>query len=198
MIADRSIVFSGAGVSTASFGQINVTMSTGRVVALPVDIANRISASSTGSYGPIYVLIVDADDTDLRAVAQAVVREPVSGVYSYSVLVNNSFLKPSKAPSRFIVFAGADTDNDNSICNRGEACGAFPVLGNTPTIIEPRAPTISAIDFFVSPYGGITAASISSGRLGTAGQPGGLRRLNSNTDDTASEAKNKTKQRTPK
>ena len=198
VIADRSIVFSGAGVSTASFGQINVTMSTGRVVALPVDIANRISASSTGSYGPIYVLIVDADDTDLRAVAQAVVREPVSGVYSYSVLVNNSFLKPSKAPSRFIVFAGADTDNDNSICNRGEACGAFPVLGNTPTIIEPRVPTISAIDFFVSPYGGITAASINSGRLGTAGQPGGLRRLNSNTDDTASEAKNKTKQGTPK
>ena len=190
VIADRNVVFTTAGVTTSAFAQINVTLSTGRVVVLPVDIANRTIASSRGSYGPMYVLVIDADDTDLRTVAETFVKEPVNGIYSYSVDVNNSFLKQGKAPGRFIVIAGSDTDNDDSLCNKGEACGVFPVLGNAPTIIEPRAATIPSIDFFVSPFGGITAASVSNG------QADGFRRLKRTPVTPDSTVPNKSKPET--
>ena len=138
----------------------------------------------------MYVLVIDADDTDLRTVAETFVKEPVNGIYSYSVDVNNSFLKQGKAPGRFIVIAGSDTDNDDSLCNKGEACGVYPVLGNAPTIIEPRTVTIPSIDFFVSPFGGITAASVSNG------QADGFRRLKRTPVTPDSNVPNKSKPET--
>jgi hypothetical protein len=59
-----------------------------------------------------------------------------------------------------VVFAGGDTDNDDRICNRGEACGAFPSLGNGTQVIQARSAVVGGIDFSVAPFGGINASSL--------------------------------------
>ena len=84
---------------------------------------------------------------------QAIVVEPVNGVYSYSMTVPGI--------EKLVILAGSDTDNDGAICNRGEACGAYPLLGDGQTeILQPRG-DLSGMDFSLVPFGGINAESAS-------------------------------------
>jgi serine protease len=68
-------------------------------------------------------------DENLEPVAQTDVL-PVNGRYSYSLT--------SVLEGDYFIGAGTDSDNDFSICDEGEACGAYP------TLIDPAVITVSS------------------------------------------------------
>jgi serine protease len=153
---DRNALVSGA----ASFAQLNVTTTT-RTIVIPISADRRAANAPIGSYGPLYIFAFDADDPNFRLVGGTVISSPVSGLYAYEFQVGSA---AAAAPARIVVFAGGDTDNDDRICNRGEACGAFPSLGNGTQIIQARAAVVDGIDFSVTPFGGINSNSAAANR----------------------------------
>jgi len=62
---------------------------------------------------------------------------PASGVYNFTV--------PNLGPGEYQIYAGTDDNNDNFLCDGGEACGAYPLL-DQPTAIDVTT-SISGLDF---------------------------------------------------
>lgn len=69
--------------------------------------------------------------------------------------------------------AGTDIDNDGNLCGRGDACGAYPVVGGQLSTITLTGDT-SGLDFVLSPTGAVNATSLSAGKAVTSA---GVRRL---------------------
>lgn len=153
---NRSALTSGA----AAFGQVTVTTTT-RNIAVQLSADRRPVGASVGSFGPIYISVADADDSTFKPIAGTAVVSPVNGEYVYSVQVGSSAIP---APARIIVFAGGDLDNDDRICSRGEPCGAYPTLGTSIEVIQPRSAVVDNINFSVTPFGGINPSAASVGR----------------------------------
>jgi serine protease len=156
-------------IGQSSFLSVDILTSTGRTIKVPVNIERR-SGNSVGNFGPLYVLALDADQDQLVLYATALVTEAVNGVYQYTIQLDRPV--GGRAPQKIMIFAGSDLDNDNAICTRGEACGAFPILSNQVQIIEPRSAAVTGIDFAISPYGGINAAAL---RASNPDRSGGFR-----------------------
>jgi serine protease len=78
--------------------------------------------------GQHYVLLVDADSEETIAFQ---IVNAVDGEYRFSV---------TDVPSgRYRLYAGTDLDNDEFICDGGEACGAYPSLASPGLLsIDPR------------------------------------------------------------
>lgn len=159
-------------VGQVAFARVEVITSTGRRIVVAVTLERRDGLAS-GTFGPIYVQVLNGDSGNLESVGQADVIRPVGGRYTYSIAVNSIPGRP--APQRVYVIAGADVDNDHSICNSGEACGAYPFLSNRILAIDPRSPVVSGIDFDISPFGGINPGATGQWMpLSTAGRKGSL------------------------
>jgi serine protease len=155
-------------LGAAAFGQINVTTAS-RTFAVPLNADRRPAGAAIGSYGPVYITATDADDPNFTPVAGTFVVTPVNGEYAYTLQVGST---ATPAPGKLLIFGGGDIDNDDRICNRGEPCGAYPTLGNTIEVIQPRSSVVDNINFSVTPYGGINpnAAAVSvRGNTGASG-----------------------------
>ena len=156
-----------------TFSRVIVTLDPQRVVEIPVSISSNAVGGGGGNLGPIYVLIVDADNRTGPAVAQVTVRQPTNGEYAYQVEVPGT--------RNIIVLAGSDTDNDGLICNRGEACGAYPLLGNNQTEILTPTGNLTGIDFSLAPFGGINPQTLAGADADSQSSadhaPLGIRRL---------------------
>ncbi len=146
----------------SAFPKVIVTLAPTRTVEVSVSIEPGGGANGGGDLGPVYVLVVDATGTEPVPIAQAAVASAVNGVYEYSVKVPGT--------KSIAVVAGTDTDNDSVICNRGEGCGAYPLLGNQVRVLEPTG-NLGGIDFNVAPFGGISASS-AAGSAADASTPG--------------------------
>lgn len=146
-------------VGQLSFTSVDVLTSTGRTIKVPVNVERR-AGNAAGNFGPLYILALDADTDVLVPYAQAVVTAATNGVYRYTIQVDRPV--GGRAPQKVMVFAGSDIDNNGAICTRGEACGAFPILGNQVQIIEPRSVAVTGIDFSIAPFGGVNTASRSA------------------------------------
>lgn len=160
-----------ANSNTATFADVIVTLEPAREIRIPVSLANNTVGGSGGDLGPIYVVVMDVTDGQRKPVAETLVAAPTGGVYRYEVTVPGT--------SKIVVVAGSDTDNDGAICNKGEACGAYPFLGNNQTeILEPRG-NLSGIDFSLAPFGGInpTSSGVSAGSKSQQAAPGGKHRV---------------------
>lgn len=89
-----------------------------------VSVVMQVSAGGTavtGNLGQHYVLLVDADTAE--PVDQVLARA-VNGVYSFRF--------DAVAAGTYFLVAGSDPNNDGSICNVAEACGAYLNI-DTPT-----------------------------------------------------------------
>ncbi len=80
-------------------------------------VMQRLSVSPSANAGLHYVLLIDNTTDD--AVKSAVVSAN-NGVYTYNFT--------GVGPGQYLIYAGTDSDNDNLICDPGEACGAFRTL----------------------------------------------------------------------
>jgi serine protease len=145
-----------------SLGPLAPTQITFNTTTAPVTVqvsAERRAGENTGSMGPIYVLIIDADSVNGTIIAEQVIKAPSGGVYNYSITLSGTSNAP---PAKNIqVFAGTDLDNDGYICARGEGCGAYPIV-DTSVETLPLTRNYTGIDFSAAPYGGIGVASVGS------------------------------------
>ncbi|MEE9147939.1 MAG: S8 family serine peptidase, partial [Candidatus Tectomicrobia bacterium] len=89
-----------------------------------VPVALQVQAAITGgNVGTVFVRVVDPDT--FETVGQAVT--DVAQGYAYVI--------PDVPEGRYMVIAGTDRDNDDSICDNGEACGIFPLV-DSPALVD--------------------------------------------------------------
>jgi serine protease len=149
--ANRDALAAGA----SAFPQVVATTSSGRTITVQVAMERRAAGQAFGDFGPIYVIAVDADDPAGRTVAQATVTAATNGVYRYTMTVPGT--------RRIGLLAGTDPDNDDFICDTGEVCGGYPVLGQG-RVLEPVG-SLTGIDFAVAPLGSIGASLQATGTV---------------------------------
>jgi serine protease len=133
---------------------------------VPVIVQVGDAVATTANAGHHYVLLVDPD-TDPPLTAFAVQVEPQNGRYHYRFV--------DVDPGRYYIYAGTDVDNDNFLCDRGEACGSYPTL-EQPQVVEVNE-NMGDLDFLTG-FGlriGATAAQAEhsgiSRRIGPAQPP---------------------------
>jgi serine protease len=116
----------------------------------------------TGDGGRHYVLLLDSVFNTVNAVAATA----VNGRYAFNF--------PTVGAGDYILIAGSDMNNDNIICDPGEACGAWPTLDQPATL------TVNAsranLDFSTSFDATITGATTTRSKGGNRALPGPLRR----------------------
>ncbi len=88
-----------------------------------VPVIMQVNGAVTGDAGRHYVLVIDPKT--LQAVAQTPV-DISNGVYNFSI--------PNVPAGDYQIFAGTDSNNNGSICDADEACGAYPSLDQPQTI----------------------------------------------------------------
>ncbi|WP_242395540.1 S8 family peptidase [Anaeromyxobacter oryzisoli] len=99
-----------------------------------VPVTLQKGASKTSDLGALYVLLLDKD---MKGVAQKVLTS-TTGQYPFTF--------PGVADGSYYLAAGTDLDNDNMICDAGEACGAWPTLG-VPTQVVVKGNDVTGLDF---------------------------------------------------
>ena len=142
-------------------GSIRLVSAAGSITIPVVMQITSGGVSASSDLGQQYILLVDADTLDAKYQVTARVS---GGVYSFNFT--------GVAPGTYKLFAGSDADNNDNICDVGEACGAYLSL-DSPVTITVNA-NRSGLDFF----GGYTT-SIGASALGTnrAASPISIKRL---------------------
>jgi serine protease len=122
-IGTYTVTVNREGLAPGSLGgRITVTPTAGSPVIVPVTLQVGAATGGAGDAGRLYVLLVNAQ---LEPVDQAVA-DAASGAYSYSF---------ANVPAgTYFVVAGSDADDDGTICDAGEACGAYPTLGRPASV----------------------------------------------------------------
>ncbi len=142
-----------------SFPKLTVTLAPARtfVVQLTVTKPGANTAGRLPDLGPMYVLLINPD----TGTARTVLATWANGRYTWSASGYTS--------SRVSILAGGDTDNDDIICQRGEPCGGYPVLGPSgdPVALDLTGDRTD-LDFRVAPLSGISAQSIGGPEPGRA------------------------------
>jgi serine protease len=129
-----------------------------------VPVAMRVAPlSNSADAGFHYILLVDAQS--LTAIAE--VAEPATnGAYAYSFA--------NVPQGDYLLIAGSDMDNNQLICDGGEACGSYPTLDLPAPITVDHDQT--GIDF-----GTAFRQSLATGSnvkpAAVTGLPGGIRRI---------------------
>lgn len=151
------------------YPQVTITLAPARSFTVQLTVVKTANggAATTADFGPVYVLLIDPDTgetvTDVQAVWNA-------GRYTWRF---EGWSRP-----RLQVLAGGDLDNDNFICQRGEACGAYPLLsgGGDPPIVTLSGPRTD-LNFELAPLSGISPQSVASAAPAVAkGVPRATRR----------------------
>ncbi|NCF43633.1 MAG: S8 family serine peptidase [Proteobacteria bacterium] len=102
---------------------IDLTSSAG---SLQINAHLRVSSSVfSPSAGVLFALLTDPETGD--SVLQQRMVSPQEGIYTLNF--------ESVAPGSYGLVVGSDMDNDNFICDAGEACGAYPTLNDEQTIV---------------------------------------------------------------
>lgn len=142
-------------------GSIRLVSAAGSITVPVVMQITNGGVSASSDLGQQYILLVDADTLDAK---YQVTARASGGAYSFNFT--------GVAPGTYKLFAGSDADNNDNICDVGEACGAYLSL-DSPVTITVNA-NRSGLDFF----GGYTT-SIGASALGTnrAASPISIKRL---------------------
>jgi serine protease len=123
------------GLAVGTFvGSILITSNGGnRAVPVTMQVQSNVSG---GDVGTVFVVVLDPDTRETIDVVMTTAGQGY--VYQTSVVPEGAYL----------VVAGTDRDNDGLACDRGEACGIFPLL-DSPTTIDVNGDQ-AGIDFSVS------------------------------------------------
>lgn len=135
------------------FPKLTVTLTPARSFTVQLSVTKPDPAvAGGGDFGPVYVLLIDPD-TD-RVLTTVLATRNATG-YSWSAT--------GYSRSRVAILAGGDLDNDNLICQRGEPCGAFPVLETTgnATPVELTGDR-NDLSFRLAPLSGISVQATGS------------------------------------
>ena len=148
----------GLGAYTVTIDRTGLADGTYRATIDVTSDANNISIvvlmqvtsiNTAANAGTHYVIVVNDNN---ESILPAVVIEPQDGAYPFTV--------EGVPAGQYRIFAGTDSDNDNFLCDAGEACGAFATL-DTPerlNVNDDRADLNFLSEFRVN-IGGAAAGS---------------------------------------
>ena len=101
-------------------GEVRIVSNGGNAtLRVSAQVETRISPSDIGT---VYVALMDPDLLELQEVRAT------------SATLDYAFQSQEVPPGQYLIIAGTDRDGDLSICDAGEACGMYPVLGKPNTI----------------------------------------------------------------
>lgn len=124
-------------------------------------------AAAKGNFGPIYVIVMDPDSSDSQTVLASYAA--AAGRYQWQL--------SGWSHARAVVLSGADLDNDDFICQRGEPCGVYPIssAGGEAGVIDLSGHR-SDLDMQLAPVGSFSAAAAGLQALRPGGNAAGVRR----------------------
>ena len=138
-----------------SFPRLTVTLSPARSFTVQLSVTKPVTGGGTaaGDVGPLYVLLINPDT---GSVVRTVLATRSASGYTWA-----STAWPF---AKVQITAGGDLNNDDIICQRGEPCGAFPVLapGRDLTVVT-LSGNRSDISFEVAPLSGISPQAAPGG-----------------------------------
>lgn len=120
-------------------GVISVQPDDPGVVGRTIDVRLEVATADVDADAGQHYVILIAPADDASQVAQAVTA--VDGQYTFRL--------EDVPPGEYRLFAGTDFDNDNFICDGGEACGAYPSL-SSPEVLSVDArvqPDVTDVSF---------------------------------------------------
>lgn len=130
-------------------GQVNFVTNAG---TKSLSVAMRVGATQQpGDVSTVYVLVIDA------LTGQSVYEAEINGAagnYPWSI--------PSVLPGNYYILAGTDIDNDQLICDAGEACGAYFTLSD-PSLLNISTP-VTLGGFSVLPDSSVLSGTASTGK----------------------------------
>ncbi len=101
-------------------GEVRVVSNGGNAT---LRVSAQVQAHATPSdIGTVYVALIDPGVLELQ------------DLRATNSLLEYAFESLEVPPGQYWIIAGTDRDGDGSICDPGEACGMYPVLGNPNTI----------------------------------------------------------------
>ncbi len=114
-----------SSLAAGTYSATIVIRSSTNTVRVPIilQVVAQTQTSSGGDAGYQYVLLVDPDTLETVQEARATAS---NGVYSYRFT--------GVSAGQYQIIAGTDADNDNLICDSGEACASYLSLDNPSTI----------------------------------------------------------------
>lgn len=126
------------GLVAASYqGKVRFQTNAGTV---EVQVDMRVGQTAArGELGPLYYLLVDP-----------VTFQVVSGLRVVGTDGRYAFDLQNLLPGSYLLLVGSDNDNDNFICDAGEACAAYPLL-SAPSLIDLEPGTLELGEFPVLP-----------------------------------------------
>jgi len=156
------------GVAQRSTITVSYTSDMPRTLEIPVS-GQRVTDQQARNAGLHFVLLVDPEpngDDLYESVAAAAVRVE-DGQYRFRFFKEDGTQpRPSNQvpPGTYLLVAGSDLDNDNIICQAGEACAEYPISGLRQEITITAGQTLSGIEMTTS-YSRPTISSQSPSQL---------------------------------
>jgi len=129
-IIDRNKLPGSAGTFAADIRVVHTIGGVENILVIPV-IAQLSGRDFVNNAGHHYVLLInpDAEPGNNDTVPAEISVDAAADQGKYRFNLNNV------SSGSYFVVAGSDLDNDNVVCDAGEACGKYPTLDN-PTIID--------------------------------------------------------------
>jgi serine protease len=130
-------------------------------ISVPVFMQVGVAISSDADAGHHFVLLVDPNTLETVTLTSVDVE---GGVYRYELT--------DVAPGEYVIVAGSDLDNDFTICDEGEACGAYPTLDSAQTVsVSGSAGGFDFVTGFTTTLGPSSAAVDADAREGFSRSP---------------------------
>jgi serine protease len=155
LVVDRSGLAEGPHNANVRFDPVDTNTNS---VTISVTIQVQLPGTNPDAdAGLFYLVIVDDSNTTVGGVGGLTA---ANGVYTFTMT--------DVPPGIYRLFAGSDMDDDNFLCDAGEACGSFRTLDAPElVIVDPQSnPSVTDLDF-VSEFRAVITT------LGTAAESAG-------------------------
>lgn len=129
---------------------ITFTPDIGAPVKVSVSLSIGAAVASNANVGHLYVLLLNTETFDTVGALEVAAS---NGIYNYSF--------SGVPPGTYYIAAGSDMNNDGSVCDAGEACGAYPTFAQIGKIAVNR--NLTGINFNAGFSSNIGINSTSSG-----------------------------------
>ncbi|MFM2056642.1 MAG: hypothetical protein RLY71_1027 [Pseudomonadota bacterium] len=149
-----------------SYPTVTFQLQPSRTLVVQLSVTRTATGTAAaGNFGPIYVVVRDPDGSD----SQTVLASYAAGHYQWQLSGWNH--------ARAVVLSGADLDNDDFICQRGEPCGVYPIssAGGDAGVID-LSGNRSDLDMQLAPVGSFSAAAAGLQALRPGDSAAGVRR----------------------
>ncbi len=159
-VVDRSTLPDGSYRATITVESPDPTVSPAHIQV----VMQVVSADATADAGQQYVVLTTPDRTDSVALDTVTAH---NGEYR--------FLLQDVPPGDYRLFSGTDLNDDDTICDGGEACGAYPNL-STPAIIHVEGSQSSGLTglTFASEFRSIATPTGAAANAGPGGGAKGI------------------------